>query len=86
MSKLRDSVRARLTPEQLELETWVHEVQQVDGDPRVPAGMIARCLVIASLRPDWSYFEVLSVCRKTCLAKIQLPELVRIVEQVERLT
>jgi hypothetical protein len=77
MNKLRESVRARLTPDQLELETWVHEVQQVDGDPSVPAGMVARCMVIASLHPDWSFFDVLSVCKKTCMANIQLPELAR---------
>ena len=57
-------MRNRLLPSERDLEQWFYEVQKEDSE--AGSGVLVRCMVIASLHPDWSFFSVLDECKKSC--------------------
>ena len=84
MKDMRRVLKAMLTPEENESEEWFYLIQRSEPVNAVCSGIIARCLVIAAMHPDWPFFKVLQECKRTIGARTSLEELIRLFEQTKR--
>ena len=82
MSEIRRTIRDRLDDTGRESEEWVYWIQK--EDPGLVVGIIIRCMTIASLHQDWSFFNVLFACRKSIGQHIQLEDLEEWTKRIDK--
>lgn len=78
MHPIRAKLRARLVPAEIELDDWLYQLANEETPENLEAmqmGLMFRCMTIASLHPDWSFFGVMAEAKRTLQAEITVPDL-----------
>lgn len=83
MNEVRSRLRQMLTRPELDLDDWLHNLANVEGDTEEDVilnsmgfGLFFRCMAIAALHPDWTFFAVLGEAKRTAQSKLQVKDMI----------